>query len=411
MSDPNASSKAKLLSQIKLLRENLVRETERYKSKSKDSLNETQAFGNKTREEIKANFVTTVQGYEKYSEDQLRSLKESLELQLDSLRTYTNQIVEDDELKLVNSLEASLTNVSDITSSQLSELQKLTNQVNEIASKSVDRSVEIFKERDLTIKAELSQELTINKDELSSKIVELQDTFRDEMNQKIEKVFMGVTMTKEGINGIIRDTLSRLEENLNRLTEGIDENFTKEVGQAQDLIHEYEGKLLQVIEETQVKYDQQMEQILDKHSKSTQATLDKLHQELNTFKAGILNEISGLTKEQASLVANATKQLENQISKSRADVIESHGTMKDELEKILTANKETLDEAITSLNSAVKTNVQSMEKILTEKISTAQNNFSEVINHGKKNTDTHVNTLQGTIKQNTQSLETEVEKN
>lgn len=353
-----------------------------------------------------------------FTSEELLGLRESLDGQLDSLRGYANQLVEDEELRLVTVLETSLTNVTDITKVKSNELNEIINKVVDIADASTKSPIKIITEVNADANAELSELLKIEKEKLASNIIALQTEFRDDIATQIEKVFMGVTLTKESINGIIKDTLSRLEDNLNRLTEGIDENFSNEIGAAQDIIHNYEGQLMNTIEKTQQTYDQLMESILSSHSKKTLESIDTLRKQLNHQKDNILAEISDLTKEQEELITHTINQLEEQIVNSKAEVIESHGVLKDDLEKLLTSNSDMVKQAIEkmqnnnqdSFNSLLKnlsTTSSDQKSTLTEDITNNRKELEQSLDQFRKDTNQQISLAQQHLKEFESSIKQE----
>jgi len=398
-SDNSAEKRGTIINAIKDLRKLLMKETENFKAKSGDNLSKALKSSNEVRDRLKTDFNTIIASMDQYNDNQLSSLKESLEGQLESLRGYTDQLVTTEESRLVNSLEASLTNVKDVAIAQNEGLQELYTEVNSIAKKSIDRSVDIATERNNAVKDDISEKLQLNKEVLVSDITNLRDSFQDEIHTKIENVYMGVSNTKHMIDGIISDTLSRLQENLNRLTEGIDSNFTKEVGEAQDLIHDYEGKLIEAIEKSQDTYQQQVQVILTKHEEATNTSLQVMKNELNKFKAELMDEIVALNSSQAQLFDNATTELESQIEESRASVIDSHGTLRDELEKLVVANKESIAETLEKMKSKSANHIENMENEVGDKVSSASSNFSESVSQTKDLINESVENLKDHIKQ------------
>jgi hypothetical protein len=341
-----------------------------------------------------------------------------LDGQLDRLRGYANQLVEAEELRLVTVLETSLTNVTDITKVKSNELNEIIHKVVDIAENSSVSPIKIIQEVNQEANAELGDLLKIEKEKLASNIIKLQNEFRDDIANQIEKVFMGVTLTKESINGIIKDTLSRLEDNLNRLTEGIDENFSNEIGVAQDVIHNYEGKLMDTIEKTQKTYDKLMESILSNHSKKTLESIEKLGEQLNLHKEKIVAEISNLTKEQEELITHTINQLEEQIVDSKAAVIESHGVLKDDLEKLLTSNSDTVKQAIEKMHNNNEDSYNSLLKKLstissdqknatTEDITDTRKELEQSIDQFRKNANQLINTAQQHLKEFESSIKQE----
>lgn len=400
--------KSKLESELKDLRVVLTQEVDKLKERSKTSLDQGRKESDTQITGLRKEFQQLIKDFDNFTNDQFVDLKESLDGQLNSLRGFANQLVEDEELRLVNSLEASLSNVTDITNSQVNELKALVTSVSDVAEKSAVESIKLVKNREVSIHEELGSALKINGEELSSGIVNLQEQFRDEMNIKIEGVFMGIKTTKEGINEIIRDTLSRLEENLNRLTDGIDQNFSKEVGDAQDLIHTYEGKLLEVIAATQQKYDQEMDTILNTHTDKNKAALDVLQSELLKFKEQIISELQNLNAEQESLFANATKQLEEQIQQSRKAVIDSHGVLKDDLDQLLKTNSENVAEIMQKVRSKSNEIISNINTSVDESTGSQKDSIKSMVDTIRNDIDTESTTLKDHIKQRIQRSENEV---
>jgi len=415
MSDSTGNSniesvKKTLATQIKNLRENLIRETDRFGGRAKEKFDQTRDEASKRRDEIKSLINGIVKNYNQFSVEELKKLKENLESQLDKTRNFSNQVIEEQQKKLITSLEESLSTVSQVTSSRKEDLKELIGQVDKLATESSEKSIEIVKNRDQQITDQLTDELKLNKEKLSSEIVNLQDSFRDEMNEKIENVFMGVTMTKEGISGIISDTLSRLEENLNRLTEGIDENFTKQVGETQDLIHDYEGRLLEVVENTQQLYDEHMEEILEKHSQQTQQSLDNLNSELNSFKSDILSKLNNLSSDQEKMLTEATKKLQTTVQKSKSEITQSQTKLKDRIGELVSTNKESINQSIATLQTNRQKNKEQLDKEIAEKMDAAQKLYSQTVSDAKGLVDDSTANMTGHIKQTTSSVENEINK-
>lgn len=291
-------------------------------------------------DEFNINLNQRITKHEESNVQTLNRLREALENELGSFGEYANNLIGNEETKLVDVSESSLINIKDLTTSHFKTLKSLTEQFSKIADDSVKSPIKMVKEFDLEIKNQLSDSLKFQKDELQGKITNLQEEYREKIGSQIERVFLGVTMTKEGINEIIKDTLSRLEENLVRLTEGLDKNFTSEVGLTQDLIHEYEGKMLTAIGDMQENYDEQVNEILTKHMDLTTISLNKMQSKLNEEKNKILSQIKDLSTEQQELVKGSVIQLEEQVSESKSSVIDFMGNLKDELQKALNENKD-----------------------------------------------------------------------
>lgn len=372
------STQKKLEQEIKELGKSVDAQSQSVNNRGKTIFDENLMKISKSTEDFKNQLEESLNNYQSNNSEELHGLKESLDGQLDSLRGYANQLVEDEELKLVTALETSLTNVTDITKDKSVELNKIITQVTDIADKSTNSPMKIVKDANIKVKDELTVSLRLEHDILAKALIELKNEFRDNISSQIEKVFLGVTLTKESINGIIRDTLSRLEENLNRLNDGIDENFTNEIGVTQDLIHKYEGKLIEAIDQTQQNYNIHMEEILQKHSEKTLDALDELNGQLSSQKQTILEEINGLTESQEELVNHAISQLKGLIVQSKAEVIESHGVLKDDLDKLLRSNSDTIKQAMKNLQNSnqetIAQLVNSISKNSSDQISTLTEN-------------------------------------
>lgn len=336
----------------------------------------------------------------------LNNLREVLENELGSFGEYSTSLIGEEEDKLVNISESSLTNVKDITNSHFESLNDLIMKLNTVANDTVEKPITLTKTSNENVKTSLTEALTFQRDELTKSITTLQEEYREKIGTQMEKVFMGVTMTKEGINGIIKDTLSRLEENLLRLTEGLDENFTSEVGAAQDLFHSYEGKMLSAIELMNTNYESQMSSILEKHANETNKSLNNLQSALVEQKDKILSEIGTLSEQQKSLVQGAVVQLEEEVSKSKSSVIEFMGSLKDQLQNALRENRESTNnfileitenntKLVTNLNESIyastkesreimKSNLDEHKKLIETETKDARSDINEQVSSTKK---------------------------
>lgn len=319
---------------------------------------------NETINSLKSNLDRSLRESQTQNTEQLLSLKESLNGQINSLKGYADSLVEDEEVLLVSGLETSLANVGDINKQHSSKMSGMVEKIASITQASLKAPIDIAEKNNEALKETLNEALKMEREILSKSLESLQAEFRDEIGLQIERVFMGVTVTKETLNGIIQDTLSRLEENLRRLNEGIDENFTSEIGRAQDLIHEYEGKLLTTLEDTKSNYDEAMEKIIDRNASTQVNALNELKGQLTGKENDLLEEINGLDTEQQEVLKASMNEFEEQIGKSKAQIIESHGVLKDELEKLLQENTESIKEIIDTMKVNNKENTKSMQSTI-----------------------------------------------
>ncbi|MCE7737613.1 MAG: hypothetical protein GPJ54_22170 [Candidatus Heimdallarchaeota archaeon] len=319
---------------------------------------------NETINSLKSNLDQSVRESQTQNTEQLLSLKESLNGQINSLKGYADSLVEDEELRLVSNLETSMENVGDINKQHSSKISGMVEKIASITKVSIKAPIDIAEKNNMALKETLNDALKMERKILSKSLESLQTEFRDEIGLQIERVFMGVTVTKETLNGIIQDTLSRLEENLRRLNEGIDENFTSEIGRAQDLIHEYEGKLLTTLEETKSNYDVAMEKIIEKNATTHVNALNELKDQLTNKENELLVEINELDTEQQEVLQASLNEFENHIGKSKAQVIESQGILKDELEKLLKENTESIKEIIDTMKVNSQEQTKSMQNTI-----------------------------------------------
>ncbi|MFV2013853.1 MAG: hypothetical protein ACC656_00355 [Candidatus Heimdallarchaeota archaeon] len=382
------STKRYLESEIKKLTKSINEKMSSGNNQGKELLDNLLDNLNTTINSLRSNLDHSLKESQSQSTEQLLGLKESLNGQINSLRGYANSLVEDEEFRLVSALEASLASVGDINKDHSSKMSGVIEKIASIAEDTIKGPIEIAEKNNSTLKETLEEVLKMERETLSKSLVSLQSDFRDEIGLQIERVFMGVTITKETLNGIIQDTLSRLEENLRRLNEGIDENFTSEIGKAQDLIHEYEGKLLETLEGTKSNYDEAKEKIIKKNASNLASALKKLKGELNIKKSDLLSEINNLNTEQQDLLELSLNELEEQIGKSKAQVIESHGILKDDLEKLLQENTESIKEIIDTM----KVNHQDQTKLMKTTIETQVRQLTKdsntMIKDGRKEMET-----------------------
>lgn len=323
---------------------------------------------NKTINSLKSNLDRSLRESQTENTEQLLSLNESLNGQINSLKGYADSLVEDEEVLLVSALETSLANVGDVNKEHATKMSGMVEKIASITKSSIKAPVDIAEKNNEALKETLSEALKMEREILSKSLEALQTEFRDEIGLQIERVFMGVTVTKETLNGIIQDTLSRLEENLRRLNEGIDENFTSEIGRAQDLIHEYEGKLLTTLEETKSNYDEAMTKIIEINGTSHVTALNQLKDQLTSKETDLLVEIKELDTEQQEVLKASMNEFEEHLGKSKAQVIESHGVLKDELEKLLQENTESIKEIIDTMKVNNQENTKSMQNTIATEV-------------------------------------------
>jgi hypothetical protein len=346
-----SDSSSELSSEFQQLEKSLDEQGKKQQSILKEIVDKTNDSIDVNTGQFETNIKLQLEDQKTRSDDSLVELKDSINGQFEGFREYANKLVEEEEEKLVNDLATTMANVSDITGSHSAALDAVISQVNSVANDSTSKAIDLIKERDEIVKGELVESLTMNQEKLSSALTSLQSEFQESIGNQIEQVFMGVHVTKQEINEIIKDTLSRLESNLNRLTEGLDENFTKEVGKTQDLIHAYEGKVLETNKNIQLAYEEQMNAILDRHLKLTVDNVDMLFKGLNQNKDEILSQITNLSEDQQKLVSHALNQLEEQVKMSKSNIIEFNGYLKDSIQTTIDDNKTTTETIIKQLQN------------------------------------------------------------
>ncbi|MDH5401371.1 MAG: hypothetical protein OEZ01_04385 [Candidatus Heimdallarchaeota archaeon] len=384
-------------------------ENNKYSKKDKEIISSFTDQTKKIIEEINSEFNNILNHHQSFNFDKIQSLKESLDGQLNSFKGYAHQLAEDNELKLVGSLDATLSNIVDLTKENTRQLVQVVERVGDITKLTTDKPIEILRSHSKDVNEQLHQELRLQKDNIAFALTNLQGEFKSEINTQVEKVYMGITMTKEGINGVIKDTLSRLEENLNRLTQGIDANFATEVGVTQDLIHRYEGKMFEAITQIQEDYEVQLKSILDIHLKKSNESFDELKVTLDQERQKIISELQGLNAEQEMHLENSLKQLDSQIQASRANVIESNGSLKDDIDKLLSSNSETIGQFLADLKGGsenhvnkVQTNLDNAHSQLKEMSSNItkdlSNNIEESSKVYKSAVDKHLETVNVSLK-------------
>lgn len=315
---------------------------------------------------------------------ELKNLQESLNGQLSSLRSFADKLVHDEESRIVGTLEQSLEEMNQLNSDSSAKFKELINSLTIAVDTTTNSPIKYVESQNGLLKADLVNVLELEGDKLSKSMSQLQNEFRDKIGEQIEKVFMGVTMTKETLNGIIRDTLSRLEVNLSRLNSGIDDNFTKEIGVTQDLIHKYEGKMMEAILNSKTDYENAMNGVVNRNSDALEKSMTTLKSELEKTKNQLNADLQGLTKQQQQLLDNALKAFESQIDKSKAEVIESHGLLKDDLETLLNKNTESINEFMNIMKTNSTNNVAAMVDLIKERTSNIQEVSSMSIKSGKK---------------------------
>lgn len=332
--------------QYKELKSLLGKKTDSLKEHNKALLDTLEKQTQEALSQLEDNFQTGVKDNKETTDETLEGLRESLDGQLDSLRGFATKLFDDEEERLVNTLESSISHVSGVTKDHSTKLKSIIEKINELAKSSTNSPLELIKINNESLKTDLTNQLQMQNEDLVGSMVDLQIEFREKIGTQIEKVFMGVTVTKGSLDGIIKDTLSRLEENLNLLHAGIDNNFTKEIGVTQDLIHNYEGKLLLAIENTKVDYNELMSRIINRNADQLLENLESLQKTLNVEKEKVFAQVKDLTKEQQDLVKISLDELESQVVNSKAQVIDSHGVLKDDLDKLLASNSQTVKEMI-----------------------------------------------------------------
>lgn len=378
------ATKKHLETEIRILSKNINDGINIGNNQGKDLLNGLLGKVNETIETLKGSLDDSLVNSQKQTLEQLYGLKESLDGQLSSLRGYANQLVEDEEFRLVSALETSLTSIGDINKDHSNKLSEVIKKIGKLSETTSSSPIVVVEKNNLELKENLADILKMEKNMLVKALEDLQGEFREEISDQIERVFMGVTITKETLNGIIQDTLSRLEENLQRLNKGIDENFTNEIGLAQDLIHNYEGKLLETLETTKSNYDQEMVNIIDKNSKNLVKGLAKLTKELNQKQTKLEDDISGLNTEQQELLKISMKELDEHIVISKAQIIDSHGILKDELEKLLDENTESINEVIESMKLNNQSNFKNMQSTIKTDVSQLLTETDSIVKGGRK---------------------------
>lgn len=377
-------TKKNLEAEIKSLTKSINEQMSSGNNQGKELLDGVLNNLNATINSLKSNLDLSLRDSQTQSTEQLLSLKESLNGQINSLRGYANSLVEDEEFRLVSALEASLASVGDINKDHSSKMSDVIIKIATITEETIKAPIEITEKHNLALKDSLNETLKMERGILSKSLEDLQAEFRDEIAVQIERVFMGVTVTKETLNGIIQDTLSRLEENLRRLNDGIDENFTSEIGKAQDLIHDYEGKLLKTLDGTKSNYDEAVVDIIEKNTATQVNALNVLNKELNTKKKELLNEINGLNTEQQELLNVSMGELEDHIGISKAQVIESHGILKDDLEKLLLENTESIKEIIDTMKLNTQAQTKTMQGTVETQVATLSNETNTTLKSGRK---------------------------
>ncbi len=346
-----SDSSSELGSELQKLEKSLDEQGKKQQSILKEMIDKANDSVDVNTSQFETNIKLQLEDQKTKSDDSLIELKDSINGQFEGFREYANKLVEEEEEKLVNDLATTMANVSDITGSHSETLDAVISQVNTVANDSTSKAIDLIKKRDEVVKGELAEKLTMNQDKLSNSLINLQTEFQESLGTQIEQVFMGVHVTKQEINEIIKDTLSRLESNLNRLTEGLDENFTKEVGKTQDLIHSYEGKVMETNQNIQSAYEEQMNSILDRHHKATVDNVDMLFKDLNQNKDEILSQITNLSGDQQKLVHHALNQLEEQVKLSKSNIIEFNGYLKDSIQITIDDNKTTTETIIKQLQN------------------------------------------------------------
>ncbi|MHA2275090.1 MAG: hypothetical protein ACXAC2_04955, partial [Candidatus Kariarchaeaceae archaeon] len=279
--DQLENAKKFLENEMKTLSKSINDQMNSTNNSSKEMFDELLKKLNDTINLLKSELDQSVRNSQTQSTEQLLGLRESLNGQISSLQGYANSLVEDEELRLVSALEASLASVEDLNKDHSKKMSGVIEKIASVTEETIKAPIDIVENNNVDLKDILVDALKMERETLTLSLEDLQQEFREEISTQIERVFMGVTITKETLNGIIQDTLSRLEENLRRLNEGIDENFTSEIGMAQDLIHNYEGRLLKTLEGTKSNYDQTMEKIVEKNAKKLVTALNDLKDQLN----------------------------------------------------------------------------------------------------------------------------------
>ncbi len=407
------NTKVKLENEINNLDELIKNRYSEFSEQEKLLLEKVRDQSYQLNESLEKSLKSLVSGHQEKNSAILNNLREVLENELGSFGEYGTSLIGEQEDKLVNISESSLTNVKDITNSHFENINELINSISKLAKDTVEVPISITKENDEKVKLNLTEALTFQKEELKGSITTLQEEYREKIGTQMEKVFMGVTMTKEAINGIIKDTLSRLEENLLRLTEGLDENFTSEVGVAQDLFHDYEGKMLNAITLMHENYEKQMSNILSEHSTVTKNSLNSLQSSLNKQKDQILSQISTLSDEQQKLVKGAVVQLEEEVAKSKSSVIEFMGSLKDQLQNALKENRDSTDNFIKEIQENNSKLIVSMNDDISATTKTTRDEMKSKLSEHKKLIETETKDAKSDIKEhisNTQKILKEFDK-
>ena len=359
-----SDSSSELDSELQKLEKSLDEQGKKQQSILKEMIDKTNESVDVNTSQFETNIKLQLEDQKTNSDDSLIELKDSINGQFEGFREYANKLVEEEEEKLVNDLATTMANVSDITGSHSESLDAVISQVTNVANEATSKAIELIKTRDEVVKGELAEKLTLNQDKLSSSLTNLQTEFQESLGTQIEQVFLGVHVTKQEINEIIKDTLSRLESNLNRLTEGLDENFTKEVGKTQDLIHSYEGRVMETNQKIQSAYEEQMNSLLDLHHKATVDNVDMLFKDLNQNKDQILSQITNLSEDQQKLVKHTLNQLEEQVKLSKSNIIEFNGYLKDSIQTTIDDNKTTTETIIKQLqNETAETFTQFLSQL------------------------------------------------
>ncbi|RMG21643.1 MAG: hypothetical protein D6732_27025, partial [Methanobacteriota archaeon] len=220
----------------------------------------------------------------------VKGLQEDISSNISSMEEYGRQTLDDVEQKIALQLDTSLSNVKDSVNAHLEDVGKYDERINELATQTMNQSIDLVAEKDGTVSTELKQILQINQETLSESLNLLKNDFQNQIGGKVEDVFKGVVQTKEVLDSIITDTLSHLKSNLERLHTEIDAHFTKEVGELQDTILEFEEQMEKTVTAIVDTYNKQMTLLIEKHQEKTKSAIGELRGSLNQLKQDLMKE-------------------------------------------------------------------------------------------------------------------------
>ena len=239
---------------------------------------------------------------------------------------------------------------------------------------------------------ELREILKLRQEEVTKSLNKLQHEFRENITNQIGRVFEGVTRMKAQLEEIVEDTLNQLRENLSRINKGIDEYFIDEMNSTQDLLVQYESKLLETVDEIIKDYETEAERIIksmrEQSNENIDAVINSLTEEVSSFKQSLLN----LREEFDTEIRETRIKVYDTLENIKEEVIKIHGEQQDDLDtqiKNLFSNiTNTKEKSASEVKNKVDTEIANVKREINNQIKEGLDNikhhYDEIIKELKK---------------------------